>query len=92
MEKGAEKVEKCLLRKMNKRGNGVKMEESWELLEEVQLWKEGRKMCGRRKKRRKVQEKVLKTEKGPKRGQEIRKNKATWEMDDDGIMIIDENK
>ena len=76
---------------MNKRGNGVKMEESWELLEEVHLCKEGRKMGGR-KKRRKFQDNVLKTEKGPKRGQEIRKNKATWEMDDDGIMIIDENK
>ena len=53
---------------MNKRGNGVKMEESWELLEEVQLWKEGRKMGGRRKKRRKVQEKVLKTEKDQREG------------------------
>ena len=50
MEKGSEKVEKCLLRKMNKRGNGVKMGESWELLEEVHLCKEGRKMCGRKKK------------------------------------------
>ena len=37
MEKGSEKEEKCLLRKMNKIGNGVKMGESWELLEEVQL-------------------------------------------------------
>ena len=52
----------------------------------------GKKNGWKKKKRRKVQEKVLKTEKGPKRGQEIRKNKATWEMDDDGIMIIDENK
>ena len=52
----------------------------------------GKKNVWKKKKRRKVQEKVLKTEKGPKRGQEIRKNKATWEMDDDGIMIIDENK
>ena len=42
---------------MNKRGNGVKMEESWELLEEVQLWKEGRKMCGRRKKGEKFRKK-----------------------------------
>ena len=52
----------------------------------------GKKNGWKKKKRRKVQEKVLKTEKGPRRGQEIRKNKATWEMDDDGIMIIDENK
>ena len=52
----------------------------------------GKKNVWKKKKRRKVQEKVLKTEKGPKRGQEIRKNKATWEMDDDGIMITDENK
>ena len=52
----------------------------------------GKKNGWKKKKRRKVQEKVLKTEKGPKRGQEIRKNKATWEMDDDGIMIIDKNK
>ena len=55
----------------------------------------GKKNGWKKKKRRKVQEKVLKTEKGPKRGQEIRKNKATWEMDEDGgwgIMIIDENK
>ena len=50
MEKGSEKVETCLLSKMNERGNGVKMEESWELLEEVHLCKEGRKMCGRKKK------------------------------------------
>ena len=57
MEKGSEKVEKCLLSKMNKRGNGVKMEESWELLEEVQLWKEGRKMGGRRKKGEKFRKK-----------------------------------
>ena len=52
----------------------------------------GKKNVWKKKKRRKVQEKVLKTEKGPKRGQEIRKNKATWEMDDDGIMITDKNK
>ena len=52
----------------------------------------GKKNGWKKKKRRKVQEKVLKTEKGPKRGQEIRKNKATGEMDDDGIMIIDKNK
>ena len=55
----------------------------------------GKKNGWKKKKRRKVQEKVLKTEKGPKRGQEIRKNKATWEMDEDGgwgIMIIDKNK
>ena len=37
----------------------------------------GKKNGWKKKKRRKVQEKVLKTEKGPKRGQEIRKNKAT---------------
>ena len=43
-------------------------------------------------KKEKSSGKSLKNREGPKRGQEIRKNKATWEMDDDGIMIIDENK
>ena len=43
------------------------MGESWELLEEVHLCKEGRKMCGRKKKE-KISGNVLKTEKRPREG------------------------
>ena len=42
------------------------------------------KKCVEEEKRWKVQEKVLKPEKGPKRGKIKGENKVTWEMDEDG--------